>query len=379
MELKTILQKLRNKINKIDELILELLFKRRKIAIKIAKKKIINKFPIKDKNREQELLKKLINFGKKLKLSKKYIQEIFNIIIHDSIEIQKKIKIEKKNNNDNNQLEIACIGPKGSYSYIAAIKYMKKYKKNYFIKKYNNFEDIFNSIKKNKFNYAIIPIENNYSGFIPEVYKLLIKKNIKIIGDFYLPIQHCVLTKPNIIFKDIKKIYSHNQAFKQCSNFIKKFHYLKIKYTNSTSEAMKIISTSNKNNIAAIGDKNNSKFYKLNVILENISNQINNKTRFLILNNYDINKINSQKKNITLILKTKQILLFYIIQILYTNKIEIIKLKLNSYHKNQIKEIIYLEIEIKKEKKIKKILKIFEEKDIIIKNLGSYSRLNISK
>ncbi|CAL4322217.1 chorismate mutase [Buchnera aphidicola] len=92
MHSNNILLNLRNKINKIDESILHLLSKRKEIVIQIAKIKILHNLPIKDKNRERELLNTLITFGKTYNISKNYICNIFKMIIQDSILTQTNIK-----------------------------------------------------------------------------------------------------------------------------------------------------------------------------------------------------------------------------------------------------------------------------------------------
>lgn len=377
MELKKILLDLRNTINEIDELILNLLSKRRKIAIKIAKKKIANNFPIKDKNREKELLQKLLHIGKLYQLSEKYIQKIFQIIIQDSIMIQQQIQIQLNQKNNFKQKIFSCLGPYGSYSYIVSTKFITQYYENYIIKEYNNFQDIFVSIENNQSHYAIVPIENSTSGFIDEVYDLLCLKKLTIVGECYLPIQNCLLVKPGTTLKAINYIYSHNQVFQQCSTFIKKFPNWNIEYTHSTAQAMQIVAQNNNNNTAAIGNKNSAKFYKLHVILEKISNIKNNNTRFFILtkNNILISDIPSNK--ITILLKTKEMILFQIILLLYSQNIPIIQLESNLDYQKHIKEIIYLEIQAHiRDKRIQKILKILKTKNISIQILGCYPTFN---
>jgi chorismate mutase/prephenate dehydratase len=91
--------------------------------------------------------------------------------------------------------------------------------------------------------------------------------------------------------KNIKSIYSHPQPIKQCISFIKKFSQWKIKYTNSSSDAIKKIFYNKKKKSAAIGNEECSKLYNLFIIKKNISNKKNNSTLF-----YIISKIKKQKK-----------------------------------------------------------------------------------
>ncbi|WP_343182401.1 chorismate mutase [Buchnera aphidicola] len=378
MTSKKILLKLRNQINQIDKLILDLLYKRRTLAISIAKKKIIHKFLIQDRTREKELLQNLILMGEKYHLSAKYIKKIFNIIIQDSVTIQTKITNKFIQNTNLKNPIFSFLGPTGSYSYIASMKYIKKYHNNYAIQQHKNFEDILHSVENNQSNYAIVPIENSFSGFIRPVYNLLFKTKLKIIGECYLPINHCLLTKSKILLSEIKVIYSHAQSFEQCSKFIQKYKYGKIKYTNSTSEAMQIVSNMDKNNIAAIGDKNSAKIYQLQTISENISNSLNNNTRFFILTKNIIHNLNIIPIKSTLILTTKKNLLFSIIIQLNKKKIKILQLESQLYNEKPIKEMIYIEIlGHTHDEKIKHILQDFEKQDILINILGSYPTLDI--
>ncbi|QCI26055.1 chorismate mutase [Buchnera aphidicola] len=379
MQTKKILLKLRHQINEIDELILQLLSKRRKVAIKIGKKKIINNLPIKDKIREKELLKELYQIGKMYQLPKEYIKQIFYIIVTDSVIIQNIVKKKSIQHQNIPKKIFCCLGPCGSYSYIISMKFLKKYQKNYILHQYHNFRDMFSSLEKKKSEYAIVPIENSSSGFIHEVYNLLCQKKFNIVGECYLPIQHCLLVKKNTQIENIKNVYSHHQALQQCSKFIKKFNKWNLRYTKSTAEAMQMISNHHTNDTAAIGDQCNAKIYQLNIIFKKISNCTNNTTRFLILSTKKTTLLNLSCNKTTLLLKTQEILLFQIIMILYIQKISVVQLQSELYNKKNFKEKIYLEInENIEQKNVQKILTLLQKKNISVKILGCYPVYNIS-
>ncbi|MCW5197570.1 chorismate mutase [Buchnera aphidicola] len=123
------LLKLRKKINCIDKSLLKLLYKRNLISKKIIKEKIKSNYPIQDSIREKEIFRKITSKGKKYNLNEKYIKKIFQTIIINSVKIQKKIYQKKKSK----ILKMSFLGPKGSYSYLAASKYAKK-KTKFFMK-----------------------------------------------------------------------------------------------------------------------------------------------------------------------------------------------------------------------------------------------------
>ncbi|MGE9716554.1 chorismate mutase, partial [Escherichia coli] len=72
--------------------------------------------PIRDKNRERELLELLIEKGKNVGLDGFYISRIFQMIIEDSVLTQQAILQQHLNATANESARIAYLGPKGSYS-----------------------------------------------------------------------------------------------------------------------------------------------------------------------------------------------------------------------------------------------------------------------
>lgn len=84
------LEQLRNKINRLDEEIIELLIKRKKLIGEIGKiKKLLNK-PIIDEEREQEIMERLKNLAKEKGLDENLVCPIYEIIIKNSRSEQEK-------------------------------------------------------------------------------------------------------------------------------------------------------------------------------------------------------------------------------------------------------------------------------------------------
>lgn len=123
---------------------------------------------------------------------------------------------------------------------------MKKYSKKYFLniieKTCINFENVIKNVENKKSNLAILPIHNLITGSILEVYNLLQHTKLSIIGEIYLPINHCIIALPDTDVKNINTIYSHIQPLKQCSIFLNKFPHWKLKNTSSSSYAIENLS-----------------------------------------------------------------------------------------------------------------------------------------
>lgn len=83
------LNKIRNKINKIDNNLIKLLSQRQKVSKEIGIFKLKNNLPIYNPKREQEVIENLSTLAKKNKLDPKLIQKIFKTIFTYSKRVQK--------------------------------------------------------------------------------------------------------------------------------------------------------------------------------------------------------------------------------------------------------------------------------------------------
>ncbi|MFR2696819.1 MAG: chorismate mutase, partial [Proteus mirabilis] len=82
---------IRDKITALDSELLSLLAQRRQLSTEVAQFKLNTHRPIRDKNRERELLELLIEKGKNVGLDGFYISRIFQMIIEDSVLTQQAI------------------------------------------------------------------------------------------------------------------------------------------------------------------------------------------------------------------------------------------------------------------------------------------------
>ena len=278
------IKQLREKINQIDEKIINLLSDRRKLSKEIALAKDINKSPIRDQKREEELLRRLIRLGKKAGLDSNFLSRVFYEIIEDSIRLQQNFvqsgltkKGEKKKT-----ITIAIQGIEGSYSYLASQKFFSHsgYKLNFLFKR--RFDEVVNAAEKGEADYAVLPIENTTSGGINEVYDLLLHTTLSIIGEEKFQVNHCFVALDDIPFQKIKKVYAHYQAAAQCSKFLESLPHISIEYFDDTAMSVQKIKEEGNISHAAIASEEAAKLFRVKILKKDIANQPENYTRFLI-------------------------------------------------------------------------------------------------
>ena len=288
------LKDLRKKIDEIDRDIVRLIDERMKVSVKVGEIKKKNNAPIFDPKREKEVIASRINLLENKELSN-LITTIYNDIMYTSKQIQKHLIDNNTKENSNKKIKydsvIAYQGREGGNGYEAAKKFFGDEAK---LVKKKSFEDVLESIRSSESYYGILPLENSSTGMVNEVLDILADYNCKIVGEVYLTIEYALMANKNTNIDNIKKVISHHQALKQCSNFIKENNYEEIFSTN-TAEAAFFVSNSSDDSIASISNKNAYKIYNLNILKDNIENIKGNTTRFIIVSNYD-NALNSGNK-----------------------------------------------------------------------------------
>ncbi len=136
---------------------------------------------------------------------------------------------------------------------------------------------------------GIMAIENSIAGSILPNYNLLLKSNLKIVGEVYLQINQNLLVNPGVKLEDIKEVHSHPMAIQQCFGFLDKYNW-KLIETEDTALSAKHIHQHKNKHAAAIASKLAAELYSLYVIAPNIHTLKNNYTRFLALQRQDVAK-----------------------------------------------------------------------------------------
>lgn len=141
---------LRERISALDLKLLALLAERRELAVDVAKAKQLHHRPIRDKERERDLLDALIDAAKPYNLDGFYVTRLFQLIIEDSVLTQQALLQHQLNQTALLSARIAFLGPKGSYSHLAARQYAARHFEQLIECGCLKFQDIFTRLRPGK-------------------------------------------------------------------------------------------------------------------------------------------------------------------------------------------------------------------------------------
>ena len=240
----------------------------------------------------------------------------------------------------------------------------------------STFKQVLDNTETGKSNYSILPVENSIEGNVGESYDALFSSNLYAIGEIYHKIEHCLIG--NGALDDVKTVYSHPQALGQCRNFLQNSSYKTVP-TYDTAGSVKIVKDMNDKNVACIASKNAAAIYNMPIIKENIENNSNNYTRFLILSKEKTHETDNDKTSIIFSIKHEPGSLFRIIENFNNNKVNLTKIESRPTKSNSWEYNFYVDFEgHQKNSKISQMLNQIKTETLFIKILGSYSTSKIN-
>ena len=183
-------------------------------------------------------------------------------------------------------------GLKGAYSELAG----KKLYPEAISLPCSTFEEMFEQVRNNRVDAAMVPIENSLAGRVADTQRLIPESNLKITSEYFLEINHNLMGIKGADISDIKRIHSHEQGIAQCRNKILNLNKEMIVAADTAGSAKKISKLQSKED-AAIASELAAEIYNLEILEKNFQDSQNNVTRFLIMSKQK-NEIKSDENDL---------------------------------------------------------------------------------
>ncbi len=265
------LEDCRGAIDTIDNEMLELLNKRMKVVERVGEIKKDTGGAIYRPEREKAIIARLTEKNAKDKglLNASAIEAIFLEVFA----VSRNLELPER---------IAYLGPEGSFTHQAAesrFGAMSDYLS------LNSIETVFKTLESKRAKFGVVPIENSRDGIVGETLDLLAKSSVKIVAELYMPIHVAFATKAQKL-EDVTKIYSKDKGFGQCREFLSEHGLNDIELIPVESTAKAAILAAEDKEAAAICSHIAAKLYGVPTMFENIEDEHDNATRFVILSDF---------------------------------------------------------------------------------------------
>lgn len=173
---------------------------------------------------------------------------------------------------------IAYQGHEGAYSHLACQHVFP----NREFKACVTFQAAMEEVEKGLCSLAMIPVENSTAGRVEEIYRLVPKMSLHIVGEHFEPVNHCLLAPKGTTLSQIRSVASHPQALAQCLGHIQELG-LTTRATLDTAGAAKEVSEQGSGQEAAIASSLAAELYGLSILKDHFQDVQGNTTRFIIL------------------------------------------------------------------------------------------------
>jgi len=258
------LDKLRKKIDTIDDEILNLLNERLELALRTRKLKPA----VHDLERERGIVARLKARAAGWSiLSGEFMERLFDGIFEESRRVQEE------------PLElIGFQGEHGAFGEAAA----RRFNPELIAIPCPQFSDVFAGVETGQLDFGIVPVENSLAGPVTLVNEKLVETKLKVVGAVRHRVSHCLLALPDSKFEDLESVYSHPQALSQCRDFLAAHGLEGLPYYD-TAGAARMLASERPKKSAVIADSLCAGLYNLAVIKTGIEDHPLNFTRFLVL------------------------------------------------------------------------------------------------
>ncbi len=358
------LEKLRGRIDQIDEQLLELFNQRARCAVEVAEVKRALNQGEEDINffrpdREAQVIKRLksLNQGP---LSNDEVGRLIREVMSACLALEQPLKI-------------AYLGPEGTFTQSAALKHFGH---SVSTVPMSSIPDVFSSVKSGHADYGLVPVENSTEGVISHTLDMFIDSDLKVCGEVEIRIHHHLANRSQDTSR-IRHIYSHQQSFAQCRRWLdQNFPGIERIPVSSNAEAARLASV--EDDAAAICGLPAVEIFDLKICHENIEDLSDNTTRFVIIGNQDVDPSGNDKTSLLISTRNVPGALLGLLQPLADNGISMNKIESRPAQGHKWAYVFFIDIDgHQRDADVATALNQLKQQASLFKILGSYPKASL--
>lgn len=146
-------------------------------------------------------------------------------------------------------------------------------------------EGVLQALDRQQADMGIFPVVNSRGGLVQPAFKAMGGHLFRYIDELWLEVYQCLMVKPGVSKKQIKKIATHSQAIAQCERYIRKeFPGAQLIEWEDTAKAARDLAKGVlKKDTAVIAPARSAQIYKLKLLAKGIQDNHPNLTTFIVV------------------------------------------------------------------------------------------------
>ncbi|WP_207430927.1 prephenate dehydratase [Sabulibacter ruber] len=154
-----------------------------------------------------------------------------------------------------------------------------------------SFPELCQTLESGLADFAVMAVQNSLAGPLLPNYRLMAEYGLSVTAERWLLLDQTLMALPGQKLEDIKEIWSHPIALLQCCDFIQSQAGVTTKETSDTADTARILKEEQIAGVAAIASRKAAELYGLDVLNENVANDVENYTRFVVLSRQQPKKL----------------------------------------------------------------------------------------
>ena len=147
----------------------------------------------------------------------------------------------------------------------------------------DTFDGLYDALRDNRADAAVMAIENTVSGGLLPNFELLRRHDVKIKGEVFLRIQQNLMALPGQRIDDIKEVRTHYMAINQTRPFFASYPHIRLVESEDTAKSAADIAAGRLLGVGAVASVLAAELYGLEILQASIETYKQNFTRFLIM------------------------------------------------------------------------------------------------
>lgn len=265
-------------------------------------------------------------------------------------------------------LKVAFLGPEGTFTQAAAVKHFGHAAHT---DACVSIDEVFRNVEAGTADYGVVPVENSTGGAVGTTLDLLLETPLKVCGEVDLRVHQFLLRKPGTTANAVK-VYSHAQSLAQCHEWLN-LHLPGAERIPVVSNARAAKLAAEDENSAAIASEAAAEVYGLDKVAENIEDEPNNTTRFLVIATHDAAPSGKDKTSLVLSSKNLPGAVYELLAPLAHHSVSMTKLESRPSRTGLWEYLFFVDIEgHHQDEKVAQALAELRNKAAFVKILGSY-------
>jgi chorismate mutase/prephenate dehydratase len=175
-------------------------------------------------------------------------------------------------------LKIGFLGPEGTFTQTAVYKHFGHSVRGL---PFSTIDEVFQEVESGVADFGVVPIENSTEGTVNHTLDMFLTSPLKVGGEIELRIeQHLLGNEPGL--EGIERVCAHEQSLAQCRGWLREY-LPQAELIGVNSNAAGARRARDEKGTAAIGGEAAAEVYDLEILVNNIEDQSDNSTRFLVI------------------------------------------------------------------------------------------------